>query len=118
MNTYFVKDSEIEEKSIIMIDFDNSKESQPFWVESKSKLPHEGVTVLYGEKLNKLIEKMLIISNYGARLFISNTDKNIPIKNAGIKGFRKITSEEKTEWIEKVKLISQLKDLVQMIKES
>ncbi|MFA6251541.1 MAG: hypothetical protein WC603_02870 [Candidatus Paceibacterota bacterium] len=108
--------SEIDENSIILIEFEDGRK-EPYFVKQKEVGSITGATMLLGFKLVDLLENSKIpypVSDvWTDRLYISN--EKVKGKHVGIKGYRKLNPEEKTEWTVKLQRSERLKPLLEVI---
>jgi len=112
----YLKHNEINEKSVIVIDFKNGQ-SVPYFVDSKCEGGVSKVTMLMGEILSAIIKNP-------KRYFIGGTEcycianEKVKGNHAGVIGYRKLSEVEKTEWVQKIAAIEKLKELAEIILKS
>ncbi|MEI7689103.1 MAG: hypothetical protein WCI91_02855 [Candidatus Nomurabacteria bacterium] len=114
----YLKNEEIKKGHIFMIDFENG-DSDPFYVSSVEPGESQGSTIYRGESLSFLLKIPNLFSVETNHI----SDKRYALgepnrKNLGLKGYRKMTKNEKEEWKEKIQKIPLLQPLIYIIKSS
>lgn len=115
----FLESSEINNQTVIMVILEGHT-SEPFYVvEKKAGLRIIGTVIYWGERLKTLIHSPYIfckVQHRGMNRLFALGEPNR--KNVDVIGYRRMTQEEKDEWIEKISLIPELNELVDVIKNS
>ena len=112
----YLKYSEISEKSIVMIDFEDGP-SKPYYIDSMRKGNISAGTMLLGELLETIVEKH---HHYPCRKgsedrYYTGSDEHPDGGNSGVVGYRLLTEEEKSFWLLLVESIKELKDLIPLL---
>jgi len=109
----------IKNQTVVMVVLEKN-EAEPFYiVERKPGLRIIGTTIFWGEGLKRLIHSPYIFSkvqHHGMNRLFAIGEPNR--KNLDVIGYRAMTQSEKDEWIEKISLIPELLDLVEIIQNS
>ncbi len=111
----FLKHSEINENSFIMIEFEDGI-SEPYFVDQKRTGGITGATMLLGHKLSELIQKPKLYpcSRTGSTDLFYIANEEAQGQHKGVLGYRKLNEEEKNEWKQKIKNIKGLSPLDQV----
>ena len=114
----FLDESQIHEKTVVMIDFDSGN-SVPFFVVQKKPGEIPGSTLLIGDKITKLIESPKCYTKIPNKKMLRLYAKGEPNRiNIGVDGFRRINEAEKRNLIDKIKTIIELNPLIEIIEVS
>ena len=111
----FLDESQIHEKTVVMIDFDSGN-SVAFFIVQKKRGEIPGSTLLIGDKITKLIKSPKQYTEIPNKKMLCFYTKGEPNRiNIGVDGFRKINESEKRSLINQINTSIELKSLIKII---